>query len=297
MTWLIYALLAAVIFGLRGILYQWSSKHGFDRNLMLFGVFVSGAGLSFFGAIIWQHPWTPSVLIGLVMGFLSFAGNAAMFKGFSEGKASIIAILTGLTPLLVVVFAFIIFRETLTVMQLVAFGIILIGIILIRYSNDLSLKNLQGAQWGLLAMLFFSLNDTTSKLSTLLDAAIFPTIFCLYSSGATLFGISWLLDQNNKKRNTLLHLSRTAEKKRQIKPASITLLWGMVVGLTNFFGMVLILNAFKHGLAGLVSAVVSLNVLLILLYTRIFLREKFTPLELTGMAAAIIGIVILRLFD
>ncbi|WP_442788059.1 hypothetical protein [Ferviditalea candida] len=54
--------------------------------------------------------------------------------------------------------------------------------------------------------------------------------------------------------------------------------------------------AFKiSGATGLVSAVVSLNVLFILLYTRIVTKEKFTPLELSGIVSSILGILILEL--
>ena len=37
--WIIYALLAALFFGTRGVMYQWTSQKNLDRNLMLFGVF------------------------------------------------------------------------------------------------------------------------------------------------------------------------------------------------------------------------------------------------------------------
>lgn len=297
MTWLIYALLSAVFFGLRGILYQWSSKHGYERNLMLFGVFASGAIVSLISLLLFQQQWSMAALVGIMMGIFSFAANASMFKGFSVGKASLIAILTAMPPVLVALLAYIVWKETLSTMQLAAFAVILIGIILIRYSNDLSLKNLQGAQWGLLAMLFFSLNDMTGKLSTMLDAALFPTIFCMFATGAACFGISWRIDQDRRKRRALLDPAMSEKELQGMKSAPRTFGWGLVVGLTNVFGMILIISAFRDGLTGLVSAVASLNVLLILLYTRIFLREKFSPMELTGMAAAVSGVLLLRLFQ
>lgn len=70
----------------------------------------------------------------------------------------------------------------------------------------------------------------------------------------------------------------------------------MAVGLTNVSGMILILHAFSLGVTGLVSAVVATNVLLILLYARFFLKEKFRALELTGMAFALTGVILLRVW-
>lgn len=70
----------------------------------------------------------------------------------------------------------------------------------------------------------------------------------------------------------------------------------MAIGFTNFFGMILIITAFKYGITGLVSAVVAMNVLLILLYTRIFVKEKFRRLEVIGMSICIVGMIALRIF-
>ncbi|MNP60896.1 hypothetical protein D3C76_1560240 [compost metagenome] len=74
-----------------------------------------------------------------------------------------------------------------------------------------------------------------------------------------------------------------------------TFLWGMLIGLTNFFGMIFIISAFEYGVTSLVSAVVAINVLIILLYTRVFVKVKFSRLEVTGMAVSLIGILALRL--
>jgi drug/metabolite transporter (DMT)-like permease len=71
--------------------------------------------------------------------------------------------------------------------------------------------------------------------------------------------------------------------------------WGLFVGLSNITGMILIIPAFRDGVTGLVSAIIALNVLIILLYARIFLKEKFSRLELIGMTAALLGIAILKL--
>jgi drug/metabolite transporter (DMT)-like permease len=74
-----------------------------------------------------------------------------------------------------------------------------------------------------------------------------------------------------------------------------TLLWGLVVGLTNISGMMLIMPAFRLGVTGLVSAVVAMNVVFVLLYARFGLKERFSPLEVGGLICACAGILILRL--
>ena len=64
----------------------------------------------------------------------------------------------------------------------------------------------------------------------------------------------------------------------------------MVIGITNVIGMILIIHGFANGITGLVSAVVALNVLIVLLYTRFILKDKFSKLEQSGLAIAMVGI-------
>ncbi|MEW9700511.1 EamA family transporter [Paenibacillus sp. SI8] len=285
--WLIYSVLAAFSFGLRGILYHWTSQQSLNRNVLLCGTFFMGAVISLVCSLAFQQQWTASALIGVQMGLFSFGANASMFKGFAVGKASLVAILTGLPSVIVVIVAFAVWGERLNRMQFLAFVVIVIGILLVRYSNDISLKNLQGAQWGLLALLLFAGNDLSGKWSTMMEAPLFPTLFCMFATGTACFGLWWLKDRQRSKGEASAP-SRWNERS--------TFAIGMGVGITNVAGMILIITAFDHGKAGLVSAVVALNVLIVLLYTRFVLKDKFSRLEQSGLAMAFVGIMMMRLY-
>ena len=293
--WLVFATLAAVSFGLRGILYHWTSQKPINRNLMLFGVFSTGAILSLLLSIITQQPWSIYNLVGIFMGLFSFTANGSMYKGFAVGKASLVAILTALPPVIVVILAYIMWNETLTLWQLATFILIVAGIIIIRYSSDLSLKQLKGVQWGLLAMTFFALNDMSGKQAMRLDAAIFPTLFMMFITGSICFGSLWLIGKAKANKNVVeAQLNTNTSQEPPWKPSK-TFLWGMLVGVTNAAGMFLILPAFKLGVTGLVSAVTAMNVLLILLYSRVFLKEIFSAREFVGICMALAGVILLRL--
>ncbi len=276
--WLVYALLAACCFGARGILYHWTSQRPIDRNFMLFGVFTSGAVISFIGTFVSGQQWTWSVAAGILMGIFSFAANASMYRGFAVGKASIIAIFTGLPSIVVAALAYLLWGETLTAWQFVALIIIICGVLCIQYSDDMSLDNLQGLKWGILAMLFFGFNDTMGKQAMLWEADVLPTLA--------------------KQETAATREGGTAGTGAAAAtwPLKKVFAWGLVVGLTNVSGMIFILPAFKLGVTGLVSAVVASNVLMILFYTRITTRIKFTRLEFTGIILAFTGIILLRLF-
>jgi drug/metabolite transporter (DMT)-like permease len=313
--WLLFAASSAVCFGFRGILYQWTSRQPIDRNLLLLGVYLSGTIIALVSNVPMKQPWSSGALIGILMGLFSFSANAAMYKGFAVGKASLIAVLTALPPVVVVILAYTLWHERLNGLQTASFAVIVAGMLLIRYSNDISLSNLQGAGWGLLAMITFALTDLMSKQATLLGASTLPALIMMYATGSLLFLAAWLLGLRKAIGRTGQEPALSAETAeaelaaparavaeqssagnngmRWTKPR--TLLWGMVVGLTNITGMMFALPAFRLGVTGLVSAVLALNVLLILLYARVMLKEKFSRLEKGGLALAFIGILILRL--
>lgn len=283
--WLLFSVLAALCFGLRGILYHWSSQQSLNRNVLLCGTFAMGAAVSLACALVWQSEWEISALIGIQMGLFSFGANASMFKGFAVGKASLVAILTGLPSVVVVLFAYVLWGERLNLLQLFAFVVIVIGILFVRYSNDITLKNLQGAGWGVIALLLFAANDLSSKWTTLVHASLFPTLFFMFATGTICFAIWWWKDKKNAAQQTAV--TTWTERK--------TFLFGMGVGITNVMGMILIIHGFANGITGLVSAVVALNVLIVLLYTRFILKDKFSKLEQSGLAIAMVGILMMKL--
>jgi uncharacterized membrane protein len=322
--WLLYAMIAAILMGFRSILYQWTSRKPIDRNLLLLGVYLSGTSVAMIANVFAGQTWSAGAWVGLVMGFFSYTANASMYRGFAVGKTSLIAMLTALSPVVVVCAAYALWGEKLNAWQMVSFVVIVAGIIMIRYSNDISLSNLQGAQWGLLAMVAFGLTDLSSKQALLLGAKTLPALAVMFGTGSLLFFLSWVTSRIREQKLTgrlavAAAAAEDADRKRQdgtdqhasdsLSGTSAgmrsltavqwsiprTLLWGLVVGLTNIFSMMLVLPAFKIGITGLVSAVLASNVLLVLLYARIALQEKFVRLEIGGMACTILGIVILRL--
>ncbi|CAG7650954.1 EamA family transporter [Paenibacillus allorhizosphaerae] len=323
--WFVFAAAAAVCFGLRGILYQWTSQRPIQRNLLLFGVYFSGMVIAAVAGFAAGQAWTSSVWIGTLMGLFSFVSNAAMYKGFAVGKASLVAMFTALPPVVVAVLAYFLWEEKLNIWQFGAFVVIMGGILMIRYSSDISLRHLQGAGWGVLTMLFFGFTDLSSKASTMLGAPPLPTLVVMYATGTLLFGLSWAMDSARERQaRAILRQAVQETAAGAAEPAASvdtqsgvprsesasgipgevaaprwsvkkTFLWGLFVGISNICGMMLILPAFKLGVTGLVSAVIAMNVIIVLLYARFVLKEKFSRLETGGLMCAIIGILILRL--
>lgn len=300
--WIALALASAVCFGLRGILYHWSSQQPMNRHLMLLGVFSTGALVSLTCSALFGQPWTDGVWYGLLMGTFSFVANTSMYKGFSSGKASPVALLTALPAVPVVLLAYLLWGETLSTGQWIAFFIIVAGVTLVRYSGDMSWQRMEGLRWGLVAMLFFAFNDLTNKRATMADASMFPTLALMFVTGAVLFGAWWLLDRARARRSPVAASAAFAASAGAPaltgKPWSErkTYLWGMAVGLTHVSGMIFIYQAFGAGVTGLVSAVAALNTVLILLYARLVVKERFRPFEVAGIGLSLAGMMVLHLF-
>ena len=228
-----------------------------------------GALVSIACALIWESAWEVSALIGVQMGLFSFGANASMFKGFAVGKASLVAILTGLPSVVVVLFAYVLWGERLNLLQLFAFVVIVVGILFVRYSNDITLRNLQGAGWGVIALFLFAANDLSGKWDNACSASLFPTLFFMFATGTICFAIWWWREKKDE---------RCAASSGEYLDGAQDLSHWYVVGITNVVGMIFILHGFAHGKTGLVSAVVALNVLIVLLYTRFILKDRFSKL-------------------
>lgn len=300
--WFFFAGAAAICFGIRGILYQWTSQRPIDRNLLLLGVYISGTLIALISNVIAKQPWSNGAWYGVLMGLFSYIANASMYRGYAVGKASIIALFSGLPPLVVVIVAYILWGEVLSTWQLTAFFIVLLGLILIKYSQDLKLNQLKGIQWGILTMLFFGFSDVSIKQSTIAGAATLPALIIMYVTGTVLFGITWAI--------SYAKIKSTVQEKDQYKEApnkttqqnniphwtlKRTLGWGMFVGITNIAGMMFLFPAFREGITGIVSAISAMSVALVILYAHFYLKENMSKREITGLIVTVVGILVLRL--
>lgn len=306
--WFVFAAASALCFGLRGILYQWTSQRPIDRNLLLFGVYLSGTLIVLGANGFAGQAWTQAAWIGVLLGLFSFMGNASMYKGYAVGRASLVALLTAMPPVVVVAAAYFLWNEKLNAAQLASFLVIIAGLLLIRYSSDISFRNLKGVQWGALAMLSFGLTDLTTKQATLLGAETLPVLSMMFATGSLLFGASWLAGRAKTSparvtaRETAAAEDSTdsgaaAAASRAPVPwsAGRTVVWGMVVGLTNVCGMMFVMPAFREGVTGLVSAIIAMNVVFVLLYARFVLKETFSRRETAGLVCTVAGVILLRL--
>jgi len=310
-VWFMFAIAASACFGIRGILYQWTSQRPVDRNLLFVGVYLSGIIVSLL--LNWQakQPWNKGIELGILMGMFSFAANASLYRGYEVGRASVVAFFSALSPLVVVLAAYLLWSEAPGVLQGVGFAIVVLALVIVRYGQDLRSGQLRGWSWGTLAMLLYSFTDLSSKQSVLVGASMLPVLTMMFATGTVLFLGMYVADQVRKSRGKKEAVNDTASNPENQQPALAaaapdlaapaawtmrrTLLWGMTVGLTNIAGMVLMLNALQEGVTGIVSAITAMSVIVVILYARFYLKETMSRREALGILLAFAGIVVLRL--
>ncbi|QTH45370.1 EamA family transporter [Cohnella sp. LGH] len=297
--WFVFSVCAALCFGLRGILYQWTSQRPVDQNILLFGIYVSGALIPIGINLYFNQPWSFEVWPGVLMGLFSFIANAAMFKGYAVGKASIIAVLTGFPPLVVALSAYILWGESLDNLQMGGFIILIFSLLVIRYDREFKVGKLQGLKWGLLTMFFFGLTDVSSKQATLLEAATLPVLTMMYGTGAVGFAGLYLWNNWKSSRNNIedekLRIATYGRATSGLWAKKHTLIWGLFIGISNVAGMIFLMSAFRLGTTGLVSAISSMNIVIVLLYARFYLKETLGFRVGSGLTLALVGVLILRL--
>jgi len=300
--WLWFALAAAVVFGIRGILYHWSAQQPIDRNLVLLGTFTFGTLVCLILALAFHQSWTGGSLYGLLMGLFTFGANLSVYKAFADGKSSLPAVFTALAPVPVLLYAFLVWGETLNLRQWIAFVVIVTGVVMLRYSGRQSLQRLQGIKWGLSAMFFYAACDLANKQASLAGGEPFATLTYMFLFAAVAFGSWWWIGRNRRRRpDADEHGDARSEAAAAAEPGrkwsdTKTFLWGTVIGLVNTVGVLLLFEAFKLGVTGLVTAVISTNVIVILLYARFVVKESFRRTEMGGFALGLCGVAVLYLF-
>ncbi|RXZ80652.1 EamA family transporter [Paenibacillaceae bacterium] len=296
--WFVFAAAAAACFGLRGILYHWTAQRPIDRNLLLLAVYFSGTVIAFGINMFVGQQWTSGVMLGLMMGLFSYIANASMYRGYAVGKASLVALFTALPPIVVAGVASLLWGERLNAWQLLAFAVVISGLLMIKYSRDVKLDKLAGVQWGILTMLFFAFTDLTSKQATIVNTETLPLLAVMYGTGTLLFGVSWAIGKARSRGKSVAADTepRPAEvAAKRYWNARRTFAWGMIVGITNIAGMLFVIPAFRGGVTGIVSAISAMNVIFVLLYAWLYLKERMSRREAVGLLLAIVGVLALRL--
>lgn len=128
-TWMAYALLTLMFFGMSCITQKFTTRYISDELSTIFFT----VGFVPLALVIWlagSPPWNLSAkdwVLGIVVGLLMATGTLALFAALRRGKASIVTPLTALYPLVTVILAVVFLNEHFDSMKVAAIGLALIA--------------------------------------------------------------------------------------------------------------------------------------------------------------------------
>jgi drug/metabolite transporter (DMT)-like permease len=221
-------------------------------------------------------PDTASLAWGALAGLFGAAAITALYHGLAVGLMSVVAPLAA-TAAVIPVIAGVVIGETPSSVQNGGIAVALLGVILVsRSSSEGSAGRFAaGAGLGLLAALL--IGALLTAFETASDQDPYWATLALRTVTATIFLAAALV------RRPPLRVSRRA-------------LAGLVlIGLLDLAGTTLFAVASTEGLVGIVSVLSSLYPVVTVALARVFLGERLSGVQASGVVAAFGGIALIAI--
>jgi len=128
-TWMAYALLTLIFFGVSCITQKFTTRYISDELSTIFFT-VGFVALAVVISLAGSPPWNLGAkdwVLGIVVGLLMATGTLALFAALRRGKASIVTPLTALYPLVTVILAVVFLNEHFDSVKIAAIAVALIA--------------------------------------------------------------------------------------------------------------------------------------------------------------------------
>lgn len=281
--WLVFAILAALCWGIWGVLAKFISGNisPFVNHLMF------TIGMLFTLPFVIQkckikEANVKGILWGIGAGILAVIGNVAVYKSFgSGGQATVVIPITNLYPLVTIMIALLVFREKMHWLNVIGIFIVVPAIIMLSGQSQifsepsLFFKSLGLKIWllfAVIALLFWGLFSAAQKVTTNYISAEWSYMSFIASSVLISFCfIAFGLVDYNFSTQTL---------------------WiGSLAGMLNGLGVLASFSAYRaEGKASKVTAIAgTLQPVFTVVLAIVFLKEKLLLVEFTGIGLAIFG--------
>jgi len=184
-TWLSYAIITTVFWGVWGALIEVPQKAGFPPTLgyIVWSLTMIPCALVALYLVKWKIETDKrSILLGSAVGLLGAGGQLLLFQALKEGPAYIIFPFISLYPTLTILLSVLILKERTSFLKWAGIGIALIAIYFLSYQEPgasdsrgylwLGLSLLVFAAWGLQAYVMKFSNETMKAESIFFYMAI-----------------------------------------------------------------------------------------------------------------------------
>lgn len=205
-TWLTYAIITTIFWGIWGALIEVPQKAGFPPTLgyIVWSLTMIPCALVALYIIDWKVETDKrSILLGSAVGLLGAGGQLLLFEALREGPAYIIFPFISLYPTLTILLSVVFLKEKTSLLKWIGIAIALVAIFFLSYQEPgasdkrgflwLALSLLVFAAWGLQAYVMKFSNETMKAESIFFYMAITALILSPFAWFMTDFSqpINW----------------------------------------------------------------------------------------------------------
>lgn len=282
-SWLFYAIITTIFWGVWGALIEIPEKAGFPATL---------------GYVIWSLTMIPcaaialyfvkwkietdrrSILLGSAIGILGAGGQLLLFQALRDGPAYIIFPFISLSPALTILLSVVLLKEKTSFLKWIGIATALVAIFFLSYQEPgasdvrgyiwLGLSILVFAAWGLQAFIMKFSNETMKAESIFFYMALMGLFLAPFALWMTDFSqpINWGL-------------------KGPYLASAIHVL--------NAVGALTLVYAFRYGKAIIVAPLTGLAPLITIVLSLIIYSVMPGPILIIGLILAVVAIFILSI--
>ena len=282
-SWLFYAIITTVFWGVWGALIEIPEKAGFPATL---------------GYVVWSLTMIPcaaialyfvkwkvetdkrSILLGSAIGILGAGGQLLLFQALRDGPAYIIFPFISLSPALTIILSVVLLKEKTSFLKWIGIATALVAIFFLSYQEPgasdvrgyiwLGLSVLVFVAWGLQAFIMKFSNETMKAESIFFYMALMGLLLAPFAL--------WMTDFS--------------------QPIN----WGFkgpylaaIVHVLNAIGALMLVYAFRYGKAIIVAPLTGLAPLITIVLSLVIYSVMPGPILITGLILAVVAIFILSI--
>lgn len=289
--WIVFALLSAVFAGTNVILARYGVRKT-DPVLVTSLRTVVVLGLSF-GAVAVSGAWkelnkldAKGLVILLLAGTLTGVSWLCYFRALASGGVNRVAAVDKFSAVFTILGGWLFLNERMNSAKIVAMVLISVGaLLMINLSNTIdkqelgnnSSRRISWLVWALASVLSVSAATLLSKMGV----RMIPSELALAIRTGFVLILTWIV-------------AYSGGKLRKIKDIQWKSFWFILLsGLATGLGWICYFRALRGGEAGVVLPIDKLSILVTVLLSRVFFKEKLRKTEMMGLGLLTAGILLL----
>lgn len=285
--WIFFAFGSALFAGMTAVLAKIGIKN-VDSNLATAIRTVIILLFSWLMVFIVGSTTTVSQIDAMTLTFLILSGIATgaswlcYFKALQLGDVNKVTPIDKSSTVLTMILAFFILSEPISVLKFVAMILIGVGTYLMIEKKATKTKAVEGNKWLIYAFgsaIFASLTAILGKIGiTNIDSNLGTAIRTI-----VVFVMAWIVVLVTRKQGEIKNINKTS--------------WWFIglSGITTGLSWLCYYKALQDGLASVVVPIDKLSIVITILFSRLFLKERLTAKSRIGLTAIVAGTLLLIL--